>query len=99
MADHVAEWQVLDNKSYCRRDIYHYEPSREARENVLTLGDIQFERCRMFPARFGGPIAIIRDDEITQKADVHSTRICRIFTQAGYILGEFYVFNILKSLL
>lgn len=100
MAEHVAEWQILDNKAYARRDIYHYAPSR--REAIETLGDIPLNRCRLFPARFGGPVgttvvmsiiitAVVPNEEVMQKADNSAARVCRIFSQAGYVLGEFAV--------
>eukprot|EP00249_Psilotum_nudum_P017159 c26189_g1_i1 orf=274-2796(+) len=74
----AAEWQVLYNRFYRKQEIY-----------TMCWQNIDLSRHKVACGRFGGPIAIIRDDTKIVQLRAESARPrLMIFTASGVLLAS-----------
>lgn len=74
----AAEWEVLDNRYYRKQEIYS-----------MAWQKMDLTRHKVACARFGGPIAVIRDDsKIVQLYAESARRKLQIFNSAGVLLAS-----------
>lgn len=74
----AAEWEALYNRYYRKQEIY-----------CMTWQKMDLTRHKVACARFGGPIAVIRDDsKIVQLYAESARRKLQIFNSAGVLLAS-----------